>query len=155
MPGILGVVLLIFISGCGVELRQDSPDFKLPTAKNPDQSVHLSQIVQDSPVLLVFWATWCPSCAEEVPVLNEWNERFRRDGLQVVGINVEESRDDIRAFQKDYPMDYSVLLDEGGKAARQFGVTGLPTTVFLAKGGEIRYYGFSLPRNMEQLLQNT
>jgi len=148
----LSLLLVIFLSGCGFKPKSDSPDFRLPTVSGPEEKIRLSEVVRDNPVLLVFWATWCPSCAEEVPRLNEWNGLFKADGLQILGVNVQESREDVRAFQKDYRMDYSVVLDEDGKVAKQFGVSGLPTTVFLAKGGEIRYYGYSLPANIEQLM---
>ena len=157
-------------TGCGVEahpsrgcrqgqtpfsvLRQSqAPDFSLPLAAPQTASITLSELNREHPVLLVFWATWCPACIEEIPTLNAWHRQFSSEGLKILGINVQEPRQQVLKFiREDHAMDYPIALDEEGKTADQFGLVGLPSAVFLAKGGKILYYGFSLPPNMEQLL---
>ena len=131
-----------------------APDFTLFPVVEKEPPVVLSQEYAKGPVLVVFWATWCPSCVEEIPILNEWYDKYTPQGLQMIAVNVAEPRDRVRDFQKDNPMKYPVVLDLEGEVANQFGIVGLPVAVLLAKGGKIIYYGFALPENIEELLAN-
>ena len=129
-----------------------APDFTLPLLSNESEQMTLSEAVREQPVLLVFWASWCPSCVEEIPALNDLHEKFASKGLRIVGVDVQEDRKDVMDFAKKQPIRYPVLLDQEGKVADRFGLTGVPAAVFVAKGGEILYYGFSLPAHLDQLL---
>lgn len=151
---IAGLFLACFIiSGCNRSAEhQQAPDFTLePLEKTAP--VTLSALHQKSPVLLIFWATWCPSCVDEIPALNEIRSQYSEDQLQLLAVNVQESREQIAAFAKKHPMQYPILLDETGDVAARYGLVGLPASVLLAKGGEILYYGFSLPPNLDQWLE--
>lgn len=130
-------------------LGNQAPDFSLPNLSK--EEVELSKLVQEKPTMLVFWATWCPTCNEEIPVLNQWVDRY--PGLQIVAVNVQESPERVRAFAKKKKIRYSILLDEEGEVAQQYGLVGIPASVLLAKGGKVIYYGFSLPQNVEPLIK--
>lgn len=165
----LTLVLTGILLGCGAESQpgcqgwvppayqrsvgETAPDFTLATLEDKDKTVTLSEVTKESPVLLVFWATWCPSCVEEIPLLNEWNKKYKDASLQIFGVNVQETQGRILDFQKTHPMDYTVLLDEDGRVADKFGLVGLPAAVMLAKGGEIIYYGFGLPESPDELIR--
>lgn len=138
----------------GCRPRNLAPDFTLPLLASPGQSVTLSELNRNHPVLVIFWATWCPTCREELPALNKWQELYYAKGLRILAVNVRESRERISAYLQEYPVHYPVLLDETGDVATRFQLSGLPATVFVAKGGEIRYYGFSLPSGMESWLRS-
>ena len=128
-----------------------APDFTLPVLSDADKKITLSEINRENPVLLVFWAAWCPACVEEIPTLNQWHEKLGQ--LRILGVNVQESRQDISSFTKEMPIRYPVLLDEEGDVAGRYGLTGLPVSILLAKGGKVIYYGFSLPGNIDQLIE--
>lgn len=96
------------------------------------------------PVLIVFWATWCDSCREEIPALNALAQVYPQE-MEMVSINVQESPDTVGAFLRENRLNYRVILDESGELADRFEVTAIPSVVLLAKGGEILYYGFRLP----------
>lgn len=149
-----GIFVLMGCSQAPFPLRgSKAPDVSLkPLFQNQSTSL-LSSVYNETPVLLVFWASWCPSCVEEVAVLNEWHQKLTPQGLKILGINVQESPEDILNFKARQPIDYPIVLDETGEVANAFGLVGIPASVFLAKGGEILYYGFSLPQNIEQLLK--
>jgi len=132
--------------------RGTAPDFELSTLENPKNTVRLSEVYAENPVLLIFWATWCPPCVEEIPLLNEWHERYQGRGLKILGVNVQERREELLDFRKKFPIDYPVVLDAEGALISSYGLVGLPVSVFVAKGGEILYYGFGLPVNIEELL---
>ena len=125
-----------------------APDFSLDTAGEP-RKVTLSEVVGGNPVLLVFWASWCPACREEIPVLNEWYRTWSPRGLKILSVNVEEPPAAVLKFSKQQKIEYPVLLDREGETANRFGLVGLPAAILLAKGGKILYYGFSLP-NLER-----
>ena len=130
---------------------QRALDFSLPIEGSGKFFV-LSEENHDHPILLVFWATWCPACVEEIPSLNQTLQDYKDQGLKIAGINIEEEPELMESFLRDHPMNYPVLLDTQGNVASQFEVTGLPTMSLLAKGGEILYYCFSIPRGLDSLL---
>ena len=130
---------------------QKAPDFSLPLLDG-STSLRLSSVTRDKPVLLIFWASWCPTCVEEIPVLNALARKYSEDKLQILAVNVQESRKVLTEFVKTNPLNYPVLLDQSGETAVKYKIAGLPVSVLLAKGGEILYYGFSLPGNLDELL---
>ncbi len=101
----------------------------------------------------MFWASWCPSCVEEIPELKKLEAESSESGIEIVSVNVQESREDVDKFLKKKGITYRVALDEEGDVASRFGLVGLPAAVLLAKGGEILYYGFTLPENLEQYFE--
>ena len=128
------------------------PDFTLPVLRG-EGPVAFSEVNKDSPVLIVFWASWCPNCIDEIPELNEIQKKFSPQGLKIFAVNVEESKEEILEFQKTHRMDYPVLLDGKGETAEKFGLAGIPAAVLAQKGGKVLYFGFSLPANLEKLFQ--
>lgn len=76
------------------------------------------------------WGTWCPSCSRDLPVMAALHLRYRDRGVAFLGISVDESPDELKAFLKDHPTGYPVVV--GGAAALQrLRVTTVPTTLFL------------------------
>lgn len=130
-------------------LGAEAPNFILPNLTG--KKLELKAAASQKPTLLVFWATWCPTCMEEIPLLNEWSEKY--PGLQILGINVQEPAERVRAFVKKRKILYPILLDEKGKTAGEYGLVGVPSSVLLAKGGKVIYYGFALPRDVENLIK--
>ncbi len=146
-------IMALVLASCAPPASQllgsPAPNFTLSDLKG--QKVELASAVSQKPTLLVFWATWCPTCKEEIPTLNEWAAQYPQ--LQIFGIDVQESRDRVKAFAEKRKMNYPILLDEDGSVAELYGLVGIPASVLLAKGGEIIYYGFALPENIGQLIQ--
>ena len=152
--------LLFFLTvgtACGFKSNENTPsrvpDFSLPYLIEGTPKAVFTEINKKSPALLIFWASWCPSCVEEIPKLNEFHQKFSAEGLEILAVNVQESRSDVKKFAAHHAIMYPILLDEEGEVANKFGLVGLPVAVFVAKGGEVLYYGFSLPGNMDQLLE--
>ncbi len=91
------------------------------------------------PVWISFWASWCPPCQAETPVLRDTFAAYRDRGLALVAISVQESTvDDVRAYATKYGLQYTVAADLSGDVFRQFRVYGLPTQLFLDADGIIR-----------------
>ena len=91
------------------------------------------------PVIINFWATWCPPCIGEMPSIERaWNA-VKDEGIQVMAISYGEDQDLVEAFRERYPMSFPVIADTTGNVVRQWPVKGLPTTVVLSPEGEIVY----------------
>jgi peroxiredoxin len=90
-------------------------------------------------VWINFWASWCPPCQSETPVLRDLAERYKDRGLVVVGISVQEtSVDDVRAYAQRYQLGYTVAADLSGNIFRLYRLYGLPTQFFVGPEGAIR-----------------
>jgi thiol-disulfide isomerase/thioredoxin len=90
-------------------------------------------------VWLNFWASWCPPCQAETPVLRDLAEQYAEDGLVVVGISVQETSEaDVRAYAERYQLGYTVAADLSGHIFRLYRPPGLPTQVFIGPDGAIR-----------------
>jgi cytochrome c biogenesis protein CcmG/thiol:disulfide interchange protein DsbE len=96
--------------------------------------------MEGKPLLLEFWATWCPPCRKSIPHLNEIHSKFKDRGLLVVGVT-DESNVVIKKFQKNVPMDYAVATDTGGRLNEKMGVSGIPHAFLVNKSGEIVWEG--------------
>ncbi|MBF8258993.1 MAG: redoxin [Actinobacteria bacterium] len=121
-------------------------DFTLQSAAGG--SLSLGRFRGETPVLLAFWATWCPQCNAEVPAIKDVQSRMS-GRLQILAIDFMENREKVQAFIKARNITYPVLLDINGKVARKFRVVGIPTYVLIDKGGEIVYSGNALPSSLK------
>jgi thiol-disulfide isomerase/thioredoxin len=91
------------------------------------------------PVLLNFWATWCPPCRDELPSLELLAERHTAEGLQVVTIDYREPPAAIQRFLDQWPMSLPILRDVDGEVARAWGVRVFPTSVLIGRDGRPRW----------------
>ena len=134
-------------SGAG----SDPPaDFTLPDLDG--RPVALNQFLGKKPVLLVFWATWCPECKAAIPEINAMATGPLSAKLQVLGIDFRESREKVSAAVKARDIRYPVLLDKKGQVARAYGVVGIPTYVLIGRDGKILYREHVLPADLSRYL---
>ena len=132
-----------------------APDFTLQTIGG--ESVTLRDFTADGgrPVVLNFWATWCPPCVEELPMLNAFYRENASKGWQVVGLAIDQPSS-VRKFLDRLPLDFPVgLAGLGGtELGRSLGnlTGGLPFTVVLGQGGRVlhRIMGQVTPDDLKQ-----
>jgi len=91
-------------------------------------------------VLMNFWATWCKSCTTEMPAMQASFDKLRNKGLVVLAINELEDDATVREHIKQHGYTYPVLMDRDNKVANQFGVFGLPVSVFVDEKGVVQGY---------------
>ncbi|MBA2293527.1 MAG: redoxin domain-containing protein [Actinobacteria bacterium] len=88
-------------------------------------------------VVVNFWASWCLPCREEAPVLQQTYERYRDDGLVVLGVDYNDFRQDARRFMERFALTYPVVFDGKGSTAGKWGLRGVPETFFVNRSGTI------------------
>ncbi len=113
-----------------------APDFKL---LDTDEKEHTLAEYKGKPVIVNFWATWCPPCRKEIPSMNRAWHKIKNEGIAMIAINVGESADEVFAFTAKYPIDFTVLLDDSGRASNSWPMKGLPTTFILDTDGNLVY----------------
>ena len=118
-------------------------DFSLPDLDG--RQVTLGRFFGKTPVLLVFWATWCPECKAAIPEINALTTGPLAEKLQIFGLDFRESREKVTLAVKSHGIRYPVLLDERGQAARAYGVVGIPTYILIDRRGNVAYRGHVLP----------
>lgn len=129
-------------------------DFDLPSL---DGSKVSPANFKNKVLLVNFWATWCAPCIIEIPWFIEFQKKYGPQGLQVIGISLDETgAKDVAPFVKKHGMTYTVLLGDDHVAEQFGGILGLPTTFVVDRNG--KYYsmhrGLVSREVVEEELQN-
>jgi peroxiredoxin len=88
-------------------------------------------------VLLDFWATWCGPCRIEIPGFVQLQERYRAQGLAVIGISMDDGPKPVREFYREFRMNYPVAMGDQKVSELFGGIFGLPTTFLIGRDGRI------------------
>lgn len=111
------------------------PDRVLPKLPGPGRSSIAEE--RGKWVLVNLWASWCLPCRDEAPVLERFYRRERARGATVIGINVQDNRDDALAFLEDHPTTYTELRSIGDERSSAFGSTGVPENFLVDPHGRL------------------
>jgi peroxiredoxin len=89
-------------------------------------------------VWLNFWASWCPPCQSETPILRAMDQQYRNRGLAMIGVQVQQTVDDGRKYATTYSLRYRIGADVAGGIFREYKVFALPTQFFIGTDGVVR-----------------
>jgi thiol-disulfide isomerase/thioredoxin len=147
---VLGALLLVtpLISSSAARLvQQPAPDFALRTfdGQNLRLSEHLGEVV-----LINFWATWCGPCRQEMPLLDELYAKYRRAGLVLLSINIDEQQAPAMEMARTLKVSYPVLFDAHKDVSRAYDIGTMPLTVLVDREGVIRYVSEGYKPGYEQ-----
>ncbi len=152
MLSILGMFFLSFSTSddkvfaeveTGIDVGKKAAPFTLLALDGKE--VELDSFAKDKVTLLVFGATWCPSCRHEIPLLNEYHSELKDKGLNVLGIDIQESTKKVKSLVDKKKINYPVVLDSKADVARLYKVIGIPLNIVLDKNGVIVYKENSPP----------
>ena len=116
-------------------VEEKAPDFVLTDLKG--QKFRLSDHRGKRPVLLIFSTTWCTFCKAEIPHFKSLHATYAKQGLEVVNIDIQESKEKVAKFAAQNQLPYRVLLDEDGAVSGVYEIRGVPTMVLVDKNGMI------------------
>lgn len=91
-------------------------------------------------VILNFWATWCPPCRAEMPMMESFYNSYKSKGVIVVGINVNSNVAGVRSFAKHYGITFPVLYASSSLISDYGNIDQIPQTFFISKSGKIMYH---------------
>jgi thiol-disulfide isomerase/thioredoxin len=102
-------------------------------------------------VLLDFWASWCVPCRRSFPWMNGMQKKYGRDGLVIIGVNMDSEPAEAAAFLQDFPAQFKVINDPDGDLAREHDVIAMPSSYVFDRDGELvtRHLGFKVKRQDE------
>lgn len=133
-----------------------APDFVLTDLQG--RSLKLSDL-RGKAVVLNFWATWCPPCKEEIPWFVELQKRYGSQGLQIVGISMDDGdQKDVERFAAENSINYPILFAKDKVAEQYGGIEFLPTTFYIDRNGVVmdRVYGqtgrYEIERNVKRVI---
>lgn len=117
-----------------IPMEEPRMDFKLEDLSGRVVSVSDHR---DKGVMVNFWATWCPPCRDEMPLIQKYADRFS-DDLVVLAVNLGEDEETVRNFIEEFQLDLIVLLDPTKVVASLYRIHAYPTTMFIDQEGVIR-----------------
>ena len=113
-----------------------APNFELQDMNG--ENVKLSDF-EGQGVFLNFWGTWCPPCKKEMPFIEKHFKEFTDKGVQVLSVNIGESKFKVDTFVQQYGLTFPVLIDENKSVSRNsYNVVPLPTTMLIDEHGVIQ-----------------
>ncbi|WP_175989347.1 peroxiredoxin [Bacillus sp. Marseille-Q1617] len=118
----------------GPNVGDKAIDFKLPALSGDD--VTLSQF-KGKKVIINFWATWCPPCKEEMPVMEEF---YKKNGeqIEVLAINIDPQYN-VKEYQESIGLSFPILLDKDDKINKAYDILTVPTTYVINEQGIITH----------------
>lgn len=119
-----------------VEGEPMAPDFAL---QGPQGELYRLADFHGQPLIVNFWATWCPPCRAEMPAMQRAWEQLQDEGIGVIAINVGEDAESIEAFVEQVPVSFPLPMDTDSAVTQRWPLRGLPTTFVLAPDGRLVY----------------
>jgi peroxiredoxin len=146
-------MMLASFFGFGSDTKAPAVDFELPSLNG--SMVRLSKYKGERPVLIYFWATWCPYCVAMRPDFLKLREKIGPSEMEIIGINVggSDSPERWKRYQEGHPVSWPMLFDGDGKVMKAYKVQGIPLVVLVNKEGDVVYRDNGLPSDVRKYLR--
>lgn len=132
-PSIALLLALLFVSPA--HAAEKSPDWALSTTDG--QTVRLSEAVQQRPVIVLFWASWCPYCKALMPHLQSVHFEYG-DAVDILAVVIRDEEGDPQGYVDRFGFDFTVLLD-GDRVAELYGIYATPGLLMIDSDRNIRW----------------
>jgi len=141
------VILLLLLAAVGytiysnfftekarVTVGLEAPDFVLTDLNG---ETHRLSDYRGKGVFLNFWGTWCKPCEKEMPYINRQYEVYKKQGVEVIAVNVGESKLAVEKFAERFGLKFPIVIDRQDQVMNAYDIDPLPTTFLIDKNGEI------------------
>lgn len=118
------------------KIGEPAPDFTLPTPEG--ESITLSDF-RGRPVLINFWATWCPPCKIEMPDIEALYQKYKDRGFTVIAVDQQESPAAVQQYFQEMGLSFLPVIDSTGEIFNLYRVVALPTSYFIDAEGIVRF----------------
>jgi len=145
----LTILALYGLTGSGIALAAQAPDFKLD---GQQKQIQLSDY-HGKIVYLDFWASWCQPCRKSFTWMNKMQSLYGKEGFKVIAINLDESRANADKFLKRIPADFDVAFDPHGNTAETYKVKAMPSSYIIDKQGKLVHANLRFRGNDEDKLE--
>ena len=131
--GMLNKKPITGLSGIAM-VNRPAPDFTLTTFEG---ATILMKTLKGKPIVINFWASWCPPCREEASLLERTWRAYKNLDVTFLGVDVQDRRKDALNYIREFDITYPNGPDPTGEISIDYGVSGLPVTFFVSRKGEI------------------
>ena len=132
----------------GIEVGSVAPAVKVQSLDG--KQVDLSQYIGKTPMLIEFWATWCPNCRELMPTLLDVERKYgKRVKFVALAVAINQSPERVRRFLAAHPLPHDTFYDLDGRAAGAFDAPATSYVVVLDKSGRVVYTGLGGKQDLE------
>ena len=132
-------MLFIFISFTPISLsfaqEITAPEFAISNVQLPNKLSDLKGQV----VYLDFWASWCKPCRKSFPWMNQMQQKYAAQGLQIIAVNLDTEEALAKAFLDKVPAEIPIIYDPEGNIASDYQLLGMPSSYLIDKNGKIRF----------------
>ncbi len=142
---VIGIVVFTFVFGekkvkvksRPLQVGEMAPDFTFPDLDG--NMVTLSSL-RGKVVFINIWATWCPTCIDEMPSMEKLYQQTKEMGLEILAVSIDVLGEQVvRPFMEKYKLTFPALLDNQGKIKRLYATTGVPESFILDKEGRLAF----------------
>jgi len=152
------VVMNFSAGGASAEEKSKAPDFFLKDINGRDLTL---SSYKGKVVILSFWATWCPSCKDEMPKFNKLHNEMKSRGIEILAISSDYSLGYLKDYLDKNSFDFRIAYDEKRTVTRQYKVPYLPVTFLIDRNGfiaekvtgEFEWPSAEMKTKIEKLLQ--
>jgi len=157
LRALLATLTLLFIGLIGFSLRDTSakegdraPAFTITT----DQGARVTPDSFGGKVLVLnFWATWCGTCVQEIPSLNQFQKRFADSGVKVVAVSIDKNAQKYRTFLDRIHVSFDTARDPAADISSEYGTFQYPETYIIKDGRIARKFGNAQDWTSDDLTQ--
>jgi len=128
-------------------IGMEAPDVVLSKMDGTSASIIGSREGQKA--ILVFWATWCPHCYEELGFINAHLASIEQKGVKIILVDIGESKEDVSNYFKERQMKLMSFLDENGYLQETYHLIGVPTIMFIDEKGIVQSSTHQFPSDYE------
>jgi thiol-disulfide isomerase/thioredoxin len=136
----------------GIDVGAKAPAVSVQSLDGKD--IPLGNYIGKTPVLIEFWATWCPNCRELMPTLLDAEKKFGKQvKFMAIAVAINQSPEKVRRWVAAHPLPHDTYYDLDGKAAGAFDAPATSYVVVLDKTGKVVYTGLGGKQDLEAAIR--